>query len=185
MPAHTWQPVQRECPLCGRIMPRETPVCPCGYTVQWSVGGLWRRSLRMVATLIAYALLIPMLCYIVLDVVPWRIETQPPSPTTSGATCLVWRFDNELLLQRVPHCQSPVIAQWGYVAWLDRMHIETATDAVITWLTPVTEMYAPLFAMLDVAVSRAQRWLNTMVWWLWQQIPNWLQPTPDMPSTPA
>jgi hypothetical protein len=185
MPAHSWQPAQRECPLCGRVMPRETPVCPCGYTVQWSVGGLWRRSLRMVSTIIAYALLIPMLCYIIVDLVPWRIEVQPPQDAQPGATCLVWRRNNESLLQRVSQCQPAMIAQWGYVAWLDRSHIETTTDAVIAWLMPIIDMYAPLFALVDGGVSRAQTWLNTTVWWLWQHSPPWFQPTPSIPTTPA
>jgi len=185
MPAHSWQPVQRECPLCGRSMPRDTPVCPCGYTVQWSVGGLWRRSLRMVSLIITYALLIPMLCYMIVDVVPWCIEVQPPSTSAQGATCLVWRRSNEPLLQRVSQCQPSTLAQWGYVVWLDRAYIETTTDAVIAWLTPIIDVYAPVFAIVDVVVSRAQTWLNTAVWWLWQQSPSWLQPTPALPSTPA
>lgn len=185
MPAQSWQPVQRECPLCGRRMSRDTPVCSCGYTVQWSVSGLWQRSLRMVSVIIAYALLIPMLCYMVVDVVPWRIAVQPPSAADAGATCLLWRLGDEPLLMRVSRCDASTVAQWGYVVWLDRVRIEAATDDMITWLMPLTELYAPVFALVDGAVSRAQTWLNAGVLWLWQHSPIWLHPTPSIPSTPA
>lgn len=83
-------------------MPRE-PLCVCGYTVQWSIGGLWRRIMRMVSLIIAYALLIPRLCYMIVDVVPKRIEVQPPSASACGTTCVVWRYNNEPSLQRAPH----------------------------------------------------------------------------------
>ncbi len=153
MAKHNWQTTERMCISCGAVVRRDIQPCGrCGGALEWNAVDFVMTAVRVFVRVIAAAVLIPVLLYLLGTLSPLQvvIERDAAAMRANGA-CVVAMTAVKTLIQIRPQCPVvhtampfPTQARTVLLAW----------DAVRSapWAFGIMTVYDEIFMAVDAFI---------------------------------
>jgi hypothetical protein len=153
MAKHNWQTTERMCIYCGAVIRRDIQPCrSCGGNLEWNAVDFVMNGVRLFVRVIAAAVLIPVLLYLLGTLSPLQvvIERDAAAMRANGA-CIVAMPAVKTLIQIRPQCPAahtampfPTQARTVLLTW----------DAVRSapWAFGIVTVYDEVFMAVDAFV---------------------------------